>query len=138
MVQYISAIALLVADYDEAIAWYTSVLGFDLVEDTDMGGGKRWVRVRPSSGPSRKPGATEPGMCFLLAKAANEQQAAHIGNQTGGRVFLFLDTDDFARDYADYRAKGDEFEGEPRHEAYGDVAVFRDLYGNRWDLVDRE
>lgn len=133
MAQHISAIALLVADYDEAIAWYTDVLGFDLLEDTDMGGGKRWVRVCPPVAEGQ-----EPSLCFLLAKAANDEQREYVGNQTGGRVFLFLDTDDFARDYADYCAKGVEFEGEPRYESYGDVAVFRDLYGNRWDLVERK
>ena len=132
MAQSLSAIALMVQDYDEAIAWYTGILGFRLVEDTDMGEGKRWVRVGPKG-----PKDEVSGMCFLLAKAVNEQQRASVGNQAGGRVFLFLDTDDFARDYADYRAKGVEFEEEPRHEAYGDVAVFRDLYGNRWDLVER-
>ena len=127
MTQAISAIALLVADYDEAIAYYGGALGFELVEDADMGGGKRWVRMRPLG----------PGPALLLARAANEGQASRVGDQTGGRVFLFLDTDDFARDHAAYTANGVVFEGEPRDEPYGRVAVFRDLYGNRWDLVER-
>ena len=133
MAQHVSAIALIVADYDEAISWFTGILGFDLLEDTDMGGGKRWVRVCPPGAKSQPQ-----SMCFLLAKATNDEQQRYIGYQSGGRVFLFLDTDDFARDYAAYRARGVEFEGEPRHEVYGDVAVFRDLYGNRWDLVERK
>ncbi len=126
MPQHLAALALLVRDYDEAIAYYTGTLGFDLVEDTDMGKAKRFVRVRP-------PGST--GAAFLLAKAANADQESRIGNQTGGRVFLFLHTDDFRRDHAAYKAKGVTFVEEPRHEAYGTVVVFEDLYGNRWDLV---
>lgn len=129
MKQQLSAVALLVRDYDEAIAWYTGILGFDLVEDTDLGEGKRWVRVRPR-------GAQE--TCLLLAKASGEQQESHVGSQAGGRVMLFLDTDNFARDYAAYLAQSVEFEGEPRHEPYGTVAVFKDLYGNRWDLIERK
>ena len=128
MTQHLSAIALLVTDYDEAIAHYVGVLGFELLEDTEMGGGKRWVRVRPPGG----------GTALLLAKAANEEQKNRVGDQTGGRVFLFLDTDDFDRDHAAYSAKGVTFENAPREEPYGKVAVFRDLYGNRWDLVERK
>jgi catechol 2,3-dioxygenase-like lactoylglutathione lyase family enzyme len=124
--QYIGSIALVVADYDEAIAWYTSVLGFQLLEDTDMGGGKRWVVVQP-------PGATETRL--LLAKATTEAQRAHIGDQTGGRVFLLLHTDDFRRDYQRMLAAGAVFCEEPRDEAYGTVVVFQDLYGNKWDLL---
>ena len=126
MPQHLAALALLVRDYDEAIAYYTGTLGFDLIEDTDMGRGKRFVRVRP-------PGST--GAAFLLAKATNADQQSRVGNQTGGRVFLFLHTDDFQRDHAAYKAKGVKFIEEPRHEAYGTVVVFEDLYGNRWDLV---
>lgn len=123
--QHIAALALLVDDYDRAIDYYTKVLGFRLTEDTPHGPTKRFVRVTP-------PGSET---ALLLAKAANPEQAARIGDQTGGRVFLFLHTDDFARDYEAYKARGVDFTEEPRHEAYGTVVVFRDLYGNKWDLV---
>jgi catechol 2,3-dioxygenase-like lactoylglutathione lyase family enzyme len=126
MNQHLAALALVVADYDEAIAWYTRALGFELIEDTDMGGGKRWVLLAP-------PGSRETRL--LLAKAANEQQASRIGNQAGGRVFLLLHTDDFQRDHRRMLAQGVVFDEQPRHEAYGIVAVFQDLYGNRWDLL---
>lgn len=126
MSQQISALALLVDDYDRAIAYYTQVLGFRLLEDTPQGPGKRFVRVAP-------PGDGETAL--LLAKAANPEQAARIGDQTGGRVFLFLRTDDFWRDYHAYKARGVDFTEEPRQEVYGTVVVFRDLYGNKWDLV---
>ncbi|RDI97966.1 VOC family protein [Dyella solisilvae] len=129
MKQTIGSIALLVADYDEAIAWYTRVLGFTLVEDTDMGGGKRWVVVSP-------PGASETRL--LLAKASAPAQAARVGDQTGGRVFLLLHTDDFWRDYRRMKEQGAMFCEEPREEAYGTVVVFRDLYGNKWDLLQRK
>ncbi len=125
--QQIGSIALLVREYDEAIAFYTTQLRFTLVEDTALGDGKRWVRIAP-------PGATEP--CLLLAKATSPAQATCIGNQTGGRVFLFLHTDDFWRDYQDMRARGVVFHEEPRTESYGTVAVFEDLYGNKWDLLE--
>ncbi|MEM9301000.1 MAG: VOC family protein [Pseudomonadota bacterium] len=130
MKQRLTALALVVADYDEAIEWYTEALGFDLVEDTPLGGGKRWVVVEP-------PG--DSGGCrLLLARATSEDQEAAIGNQTGGRVFLFLETDDFHADYARYLDAGVEFEEDaPREEAYGTVIVFRDLYGNKWDLIER-
>jgi catechol 2,3-dioxygenase-like lactoylglutathione lyase family enzyme len=128
MAQTIAQLALLVRDYDEAIAWFTGVLGFTLVEDTPLGAGKRWVRVLP-------PGARECGL--LLARAAGPEQLAAVGRQSGGRVFLFLHTDDFGRDHAAMKARGVRFVEEPRHEAYGTVAVFEDLYGNRWDLVER-
>ena len=126
MTQRLAHVALLVRDYDEAIAFFTQTMGFELVEDTDLGGGKRWVLVRP-------PGAVETAL--LLARAATPAQLASVGNQGGGRVFLFLHTDDFQRDYARMRARGVRFAEEPRHEAYGTVAVFLDLYGNRWDLL---
>jgi catechol 2,3-dioxygenase-like lactoylglutathione lyase family enzyme len=124
--QQIGAIALLVRDYDEAIAFYVGKLGFDLVEDTALGPGKRWVLVAP-------PGSAETRL--LLAKAATPEQASRIGDQTGGRVFLFLNTDDFRRDYERLRGLGVHFREEPRTEPYGTVAVFEDLYGNRWDLL---
>lgn len=119
--------ALVVRDYDEAIAFYVDALGFDLVEDTPRGDGTRWVVVAP-------PGAVETRL--LLARAADEAQAARVGDQTGGRVGWFLTTDAFERDHARMRAAGVVFEEEPRHEPYGTVAVFRDLYGNRWDLIE--
>jgi catechol 2,3-dioxygenase-like lactoylglutathione lyase family enzyme len=126
--QTIAQLALLVRDYDEAIAWFIRVLGFSLLEDAPLAGGKRWVRVGP-------PGARE--CCLLLARAATPEQVAAIGRQSGGRVFLFLHTDDFGRDHAVMKARGVRFVEEPRHEPYGTVAVFEDLYGNRWDLVER-
>jgi catechol 2,3-dioxygenase-like lactoylglutathione lyase family enzyme len=124
--QSIAMITLVVRDYDEAIAYYTSVLGFDLLEDSPRDNGKRWIRVAP-------PGSS--GTCLLLARAASREQASHIGDQTGGRVFLFLQTDDFWRDHAAFKARGVIFEEEPRQEDYGVVAVFKDCYGNRWDLL---
>ena len=126
MAQQLSTVALVVPDYDLAIAHYCGDLGFDLIEDTDRGGGKRWVLVAP-------PGSV--GAQLLLAKADRPTQEAAIGNQTGGRVGFFLDTDDFARDHQRYLAAGVYFEEEPRHEPYGIVAVFRDAFGNRWDLI---
>lgn len=128
--QTLAAVAILVRDYDEAIAWYTERLGFAPIEDTDLGGGKRWVRVAPRGS------AGAGGTCFLLAKAATPEQASRIGDQGGGRVFLFLSTDDFDADHAAMTSRGVEFEGAPRSEPYGKVAVFRDLHGNRWDLVE--
>jgi catechol 2,3-dioxygenase-like lactoylglutathione lyase family enzyme len=116
----------LVRDYDEAIAWFTRALGFKLVEDSNLGGGKRWVLVEPDGG----------GVRLLLARAATPEQVAHIGAQGGGRVFLFLQTEDFARDHAAFAAAGVRFLEPPRHEVYGTVAVFEDLYGNRWDLIE--
>lgn len=123
----IALTALLVADYDAAIEFYVGKCGFELREDTDQGGGKRWVVVTPAGG--------EAGL--LLAKASGEAQAARVGDQTGGRVGLFLETDDFARDHAAMTAAGVRFLEAPRHEPYGSVAVFEDLYGNRWDLIER-
>ena len=127
MKQRIAHIALVVKEYDEAIQFYTEKLGFTLIEDTPQGEDKRWVLVAPR-------GAIE--CSLLLAKAANEQQAASIGNQTGGRVFLFLFTDDFWRDYNNMIAQHIHFVGQPREEPYGIVAVFEDLYGNQWDLLE--
>ena len=119
-------IAVLVRDYDEAIAWYRDALGFALLEDTDRGGGKRWVRMAP---------AGNAAFSLLLARAASPAQQAAVGNQHGGRVGFFLHTDDFARDHARLSGAGAVFEETPRHEAYGTVAVFRDPHGNRWDLI---
>jgi catechol 2,3-dioxygenase-like lactoylglutathione lyase family enzyme len=121
-------VTLVVRDYDEALAYYTGTLGFECVEDTDLGGGKRWVRVRPG-------GST--GATLLLARAVDDRQRASVGNQSGGRVGFFLETDDFERDHAALVAKGVRFDGPPRREPYGTVAVFEDLYGNRFDLIER-
>lgn len=140
----IASVALVVRDYDEAIAFFTASLGFDVVEDTALGGGKRWVIVapprvrdgsRPASGTTAPHAPAAAGATILLARAANAEQASRIGNQTGGRVFLFLRTDDFWRDYRAMLARGVRFVESPREEAYGTVAVFLDLYGNKWDLV---
>ena len=127
MSQSIATVALVVADYDQAIAFYRDHLGFALHADTDMGGGKRWVLVGPPGGR---------GARLLLARADSPAQQAAIGNQTGGRVMLFLETDDFARDHAAMLANGVSFLDAPRHEPYGTVAVFTDLYGNKWDLIE--
>lgn len=126
MNQQIAHIALVVKDYDEAIEFYTQKLNFRLIEDTKLSEEKRWVLIAPA-------GATE--CCLLLAKAANEKQSAAIGNQTGGRVFLFLFTDDFWRDYRNMLSKDIRFIRPPAKEEYGTVAVFEDLYGNLWDLI---
>ncbi|MBE0683023.1 MAG: VOC family protein [Anaerolineales bacterium] len=128
MQQSIHSVAFLVREYDEAIAYFTKKLSFELAEDTDLGGGKRWVLVRPKA---------ENGTALLLAKAATPEQDKAVGNQAGGRVFLLLHTDDFWRDYNEMRSRGVEFLEEPRSEEYGTVAVFRDLYGNKWDLLER-
>lgn len=126
MKQRIAQIALVVDDYDDAIGFYTKKLNFTLLEDTVLSETKRWVLVAP-------PGSTECGL--LLAKAANDEQRSRVGNQTGGRVFLFLETDDFWRDYIKMQTDGIQFVREPVEEAYGTVAVFKDLYGNLWDLI---
>lgn len=123
----IAMATLVVRDYDEAIAWYRDALGFELLEDTDRGDGKRWARMAPTG---------DAGFSLLLARAATPAQAAAVGDQHGGRVGFFLHTDDFARDHARLAAAGARFEEAPRHEAYGSVVVFRDLYGNRWDLIE--
>ncbi|MCX6018088.1 MAG: VOC family protein [Chloroflexi bacterium] len=124
----ISSIALLVRDYDEAIAFFTQSLRFVLLEDTPLGGEKRWVRVAPAGG----------GAALLLARAVGPQQEHAIGDQSGGRVFLFLESADFWGDYAHMRAHGVRFVEAPRRERYGWVVVFLDLYGNRWDLLAGE
>ena len=130
MKQSLALTALVVRDYDEALAFYVGTLGFTLVEDRYVPEqDKRWVVVAPR-------GSTGPGL--LLARAVGDEQQSRIGNQTGGRVFLFLDTDDFWRDYEAYRSKGVVFVREPAEQPYGTVAVFRDFYGNLWDLVERK
>ncbi|SGY89347.1 Lactoylglutathione lyase [Moritella viscosa] len=124
--QRIGNVALVVENYDDAIEFYTKKLQFELVEDTDLGGGKRWVQICP-------PNST--GTNLLLAQASNEDQQQSVGNQTGGRVFLFLQTNDFWRDYEFMKNQGVEFTEEPRTEKYGTVVVFKDLYGTKWDLL---
>ncbi|MGW7438755.1 VOC family protein [Streptomyces sp. NPDC054849] len=126
MSSHIALTALVVHDYDEAIDFYTRALGFELAEDTARPDGSRWVVVRP-------PGATESAL--LLARAKDDAQRSRVGDQTGGRVGFFLYTDDFARDHTRMTTEGVRFLEEPRHETYGSVAVFEDLYGNRWDLL---
>ncbi|MEO5991329.1 MAG: VOC family protein [Ferruginibacter sp.] len=127
MKQKIGQIALVVKDYDEAIKFYTEKLDFKLIEDTELNDNKRWVVVSP-------PGKKE--CCLLLAKASNDRQIASVGNQTGGRVFLFLYTDDFWRDYNKMKERNVNFISMPREEIYGTVAVFEDLYGNLWDFIE--
>ena len=122
-------VAVVVRDYDEAIDFYTRALGFRLVEDAALSEGKRWVVVAPSD---------HSGASLLLAKASNESQLSRVGDQTGGRVFLFLHTDDFWRDHRAMAAHGVRFIENPREEMYGTVVVFEDLYGNRWDLIERK
>ncbi len=126
MKQTIADVTLVVRDYDEAIAFYTNALSFALLDDIDLGDGKRWVRVGPHGAQT----------ALLLAQASDDSQRAHVGNQTGGRVGFFLHTDDFLRDHAAMRTRGVKFLEEPRFEPYGTVAVFEDLYGNRWDLLE--
>ena len=126
MLQHIAHISLVVKDYDEAIEFYTKKLNFIIVEDTKLVDEKRWVLIKPTK-------AKE--LCILLAKAATEEQKSRIGNQTGGRVFLFLYTDDFEKDYQLMKENGIEFVRTPSKESYGIVAVFKDLYGNLWDLI---
>ena len=127
MKQHIAAVTLLVPDYDKAIAYYVGKLGFKLVEDTVPSATKRWVVVAP-------PGNGETGLLLAQADSPNQQEA--IGNQTGGRVFLILKTDDFDRDFTRFKQAGIEFLEEPRSEAYGKVVVFRDAFGNKWDLIE--
>ena len=124
--QHLGCVAVLVRDYDEAKAWYADVLGFEVVEDTPLADGKRWVLLAP-------PGSRETRL--LLARAADPDQLRRVGDQTGGRVFLFLHTTDFAADHDRLSARGVRFSEAPRSEPYGEVAVFEDLYGNRWDLL---
>lgn len=125
MTQNLAFLSILVPDYDAGIAFFVGQMGFDLLEDTDLGDGKRWVRVAPEGAET----------AFLLAHAVGDRQVAAIGNQGGGRVWLFLQTDDFDSDHARMKAKGVRFEEEPRDEPYGRVAVFADPFGNRWDLI---
>ncbi len=125
--QHLMHVALVVNDYDEAIQFYTEKLNFKLVEDTVLSETKRWVLISPP-GPK--------GCCLLLAKAANDEQGTRIGNQTGGRVFLFLQTDDFQTDFDNLKKNGVTIVREPSKEEYGTVAVFADLYGNLWDLIE--
>jgi catechol 2,3-dioxygenase-like lactoylglutathione lyase family enzyme len=127
----LTLVTLVVRDYDEAIAYFRDRLGFELLEDSPREGGKRWVRVAPRGGSSPRDG----GAALLLARAATPEQLQSVGRQAGGRVAYFLETDDFQRDYDAFRARGVEFLEAPREESYGTVAVFRDLYGNRWDLL---
>ncbi|RVU82839.1 VOC family protein [Leucothrix sargassi] len=124
--QNICNIALVVDNYDDAIAFYTQKLQFTLIEDTDLGGGKRWVQIAPPN---------SNGTNLLLAQASNDEQAQAVGNQTGGRVFLFLQTNNFWSDYEQMKANGVVFDEEPREEVYATVVVFQDLYGNKWDLL---
>jgi len=131
MPQHLGLVALLVRDYDEALSFFVGKLDFELVEDSDLGAGKRWVVVAPPG--SHGAGAREARL--LLARAADERQAGQVGRQGGGRVFLFLYTDDFRRDHRRLAGRGVVFCEEPREEPYGTVAVFEDLYGNRWDLL---
>lgn len=126
MNQRLVMLSLVVPDYDEAIAYYTQTLGFQLMEDSPRENGKRWVVIKPVGNGTAS---------LLLAQAANDQQRNSIGNQAGGRVFLFLHTDDFWRDYHNYQSRGVKFLNEPREEEYGTVAVFVDQYGNKWDLI---
>ena len=128
MRQTIASATLLVRDYDEAVDYFTRILGFALTKDTKLSDDKRWVTVAPRG---------SNGTALLLAKAATPEQSARIGDQAGGRVFLFLHTDDFWRDYEAMRSRGVKFLEAPREEAYGTVAVFEDLYGNKWDLLQR-
>ncbi|WP_429912713.1 VOC family protein [Glycocaulis sp.] len=125
----LGTVALVVRDYDEAIGFFVDRLGFTLESDEPLGGGKRWVTVAP-------PGARKDGCHLLLARAVTPEQRAAIGAQTGGRVFLFLETDDFDRDYQRFRANGVVFREAPRDESYGRVAVFEDICGNLWDLIE--
>ena len=125
MTRHLALLSILVPDYDAGIAFFVGQMGFSLIEDTDLGDGKRWVRVGPEGAQT----------AFLLARAVGADQTEAIGQQGGGRVWLFLQTDDFARDHAAMVANGVTFEESPRHEPYGQVAVFRDPFGNRWDLI---
>lgn len=126
MDQRLVSLALVVPNYDEAIDYFTQTLNFDLIENINMGNGKRWVVVKPHG---------MGGCSILLARAVNEEQNSRIGDQTGGRVFLFLHTDDFWRDYNRMVGKGVTFTEQPREETYGTVVVFKDIFGNKWDLI---
>jgi lactoylglutathione lyase len=130
MTQSLAHVALVVRDYDEALRFFIQILDFTLIEDSELAPGKRWVVVAP-------PGSHGAGATLLLARAATPEQERCIGGQTGGRVFLFLQTDDFTHDYERMKSRGVRFIEQPRHESYGQVVVFLDLYGNKWDLVER-
>lgn len=123
----LTKVTLIVRDYDEALAYFVGTLGFQLVENTEMAAGKRWLVVSPGEGSAE----------ILLAKGVGQDQSARVGDQTGGRVAFFLDTDEFDRDHAGFLARGVKFLEAPRVEAYGKVAVFEDIYGNKWDLVQQ-
>jgi catechol 2,3-dioxygenase-like lactoylglutathione lyase family enzyme len=129
MNQRLAHVAIVVADYDEAIKFYTEKLHFTLIEDTKLSADKRWVLVKPNG---------DSDFCLLLAKASNAEQQTRVGNQTGGRVFLFLETDNFERDYQNLLTHKIKIVREPSFESYGTVAVFEDLYGNLWDLIERK
>src|SRR6056297_3270293 len=142
MTRSLGLVAILVPDYEAGLAFYCGALGFGLLEDTDLGGGKRWIRLAPGACGTAEAGAAPRaghgdagGTQILLARAIGAQRAA-IGNQGGGRVWLFLETEDFSRDHAAFLAAGVAFEEAPRAEPYGTVAVFRDPFGNRWDLIE--
>jgi catechol 2,3-dioxygenase-like lactoylglutathione lyase family enzyme len=126
MTQEVGYVAVVVRDYDEALAYFINVLGFELIEDTPLDHQKRWVLIAP-------PGSQ--GTCLLLTRAVTAEQASRVGDQTGGPVFLFLHTDNFWRDYHAMKGRGVNFQEVPREESYGTVAVFKDIYGNRWDLL---
>ncbi|MFZ0037585.1 MAG: VOC family protein [Candidatus Acidiferrales bacterium] len=126
MPQTLASVTLVVRNYDEAVAWFTDALDFHVIEDLDQGNGKRWIVIAP-------PGSS--GTNLLLAQAATPDQLTRVGNQTGGRVFLFLHTDDFWRDYRAMKSRNVKFLETPREETYGTVAVFEDLYGNKWDFI---
>ncbi|MGB0438640.1 MAG: VOC family protein [Paracoccaceae bacterium] len=128
---HLAFVSVLVPDYDAGLAFFVGQMGFGLIEDTDLGGGKRWIRLSPPTGRDAQTAQTQ----ILLARAATPEQCSAIGQQGGGRVWLFLATDDFEADHSRYLAAGVAFEEPPRHEPYGTVAVFRDPFGNRWDLI---
>lgn len=140
MKRMIAQLSLLVRDYDEAIDFYVGKLGFVLLEDTRLSESKRWVVVAPSAGveAGTAPGAGMEGCRLLLAKAADEEQLSRVGNQTGGRVFLFLHTDDIRRDHRHLQEQGVRIVREPKKEAYGTALVFADLYGNLWDMIEAQ
>ncbi len=127
MAQTLGHVTLVVRDYDEAVTFFTCALGFRVIKDIVLGQGKRWILVGPPK---------SQGTSLLLAQASTPEEVSRIGNQTGGRVFLFLHTDDFWRDYVEMKARNVKFHEKPREEAYGTVAVFEDLYGNKWDLLE--
>lgn len=136
-IRSLGLVTFLCHDYDEAAAWFTASLGFWVEQDFDQGGGLRWLVLSPGSGDASAAGRSTSGASLLLAVAANDAQQARVGSQVGNRVGHFLSTTDFAADYAAFAARGVAFLEAPRHEPYGTVAAFRDLYGNTWDLIER-